>query len=100
MHPAINPLMGQTGTSRTDAPARQAPDALMRQAKELEVAFLSEMLGHAGLDQQSGSFGGGAGEDQLSSFLRQEQARLMVENGGIGLAETLFRAMGGRADGK
>lgn len=99
MQPSFNPVMGQTATPRPDAPARHTPDALMRQAKELEVSFLSEMLDHAGLDQQSDAFGGGAGEEQFSSFLREEQARLMVEKGGIGLAETLFRAMGGRADG-
>jgi len=98
MLPSINPVMGQTATSRPESPARQAPDALMRQAKELEVSFLSEMLDHAGLDQASDSFSGGAGEEQFSSFLREEQARLMVEKGGIGLAETLFRAMGGRSD--
>ncbi len=42
-----------------------------------------------------GSFGGGLGEAQFASFLRQEQARMMVEKGGIGLSEALFRAMGG-----
>lgn len=98
MQPSITPIMGQSAPYRPDTPARHTSDALMRQAKELEIAFLSEMLDHAGLDQSSETFGGGAGEDQFSSFLREEQARLMVENGGIGLAESLFRAMGGRTD--
>ncbi|MEZ5796995.1 MAG: rod-binding protein [Paracoccaceae bacterium] len=54
------------------------------------------MLGHAGMDAEAnGMFGGGAGEEQFASFLRQEQARMMVDRGGIGLAESLFRAMGG-----
>lgn len=75
---------------------RPESDPLMQQAKELEAAFLAEMLGHAGLDAEADSaFGGGAGEEQFASFLRQEQATLMVERGGIGLAEALFRAMGG-----
>lgn len=83
--------------SRVTGPTlRPESDPLMQQAKELEVAFLAEMLGHAGLDAKADSaFGGGAGEEQFASFLRQEQARLMVERGGIGLAEALFRAMGG-----
>lgn len=74
-----------------------ADTPLMRRARELEAAFLTEMLGHAGLGQTGGdsSFGGGIGEDQFASFLRGEQARMMVDRGGIGLAEGLFRAMGG-----
>lgn len=43
-----------------------------------------------------GDFGGGIGEDQFQSFLTDAQAREMVENGGIGLAEAIFAAMTGR----
>jgi Rod binding domain-containing protein len=68
-------------------------DALMERAKELEVAFLAEMLAHSGLGEQRGPFDGGAGEAQFSSFLRREQARMMVEKGGIGLAELVFHTM-------
>lgn len=76
--------------------AKSHDDLLMAKAKELEAAFLSEMLGHAGMDADAeGAFGGGLGEAQFASFLRQEQARMMVEKGGIGLSEALFRAMGG-----
>lgn len=80
------------------APATSVRDAaMMEKAKALESAFLAEMLGHAGLDADAdSSFGGGAGEQQFASFLRQEEARMMVDRGGIGLAEALFRAMGGR----
>jgi Rod binding domain-containing protein len=70
----------------------------MRKARELEAAFLAEMLGQTGLGQAPEGFGGGAGEEQFSSFLRAEQAKLMVERGGIGLAETLFRALSGGRD--
>ena len=70
--------------------------ALMAKAQELESAFLSEMLSYSGLDADPGAFGGGIGEAQFASFLRQEQADLMVKRGGIGLAESLFRAMGGQ----
>lgn len=71
---------------------------LRARAAELETVFLSEMLSHTGLDQQGQGFGGGIGTDQFASFLRQEQARIMVARGGIGLTERLFRAMGGQAD--
>jgi flagellar protein FlgJ len=73
-------------------------DAVLRaRAEEFETAFLAEMLGHAGLGAMSGSFGGGVGEEQFTSFLRQEQAAAMVSAGGIGLAESIFRALTERA---
>jgi Rod binding domain-containing protein len=77
-------------------PPSDKATALMQRAKDLETAFLAEMLSHAGLEPNSDSaFGGGIGEEQFASFLRQEQARMMVDRGGFGLAEALFRAMGG-----
>jgi len=81
------------------APSPLAPDrtnALLQKAQEMEAAFLAEMLAHSGLEERQGPFGGGAGEAQFTSFLRQEQARLMVEKGGIGPAELIFRTMTGR----
>lgn len=71
-------------------------DPLRDKAAQLETAFLSQMLGQAGLGAASGAFGGGAGEAQFASFLRDEQARAMVDHGGIGLTESLYRAMGGK----
>lgn len=62
-------------------------------AQELEISFLSEMLKSAGFGEARNSFGGGAGEDHFTSFLRQAQAREMVKAGGIGLAETFFNAL-------
>ena len=70
------------------------PQARLRAlSQDLEAIFLSEMLACAGLGETGESFGGGAGERQFASFLRQEQATAMVKAGGIGLAETLFKAM-------
>ncbi|MCO4847052.1 MAG: rod-binding protein [Yoonia sp.] len=69
-------------------------DSKMREAAEnLEATFLSEMLKSAGLGASRSTFGGGIGEDQFSSFLREAQAKDMVKSGGIGLAEALFEAM-------
>lgn len=70
----------------------------MEAARELEATFLAEMLKSAGLDDAPNGFGGGAGEEQFGSFLRMEQARAMVDAGGIGLAESLFEALKERAD--
>lgn len=88
-----------TAPPTSATPPGEDQPALRRLAAEMETAFLSEMLGYAGLGQHDDAFGGGIGEEQFSSFLREEQAGLMVRSGGIGLAESLFRAMGGEADG-
>lgn len=74
-------------------------DAKLRDAaQKLEATFLAEMLKSAGLGAMRQAFGGGAGEEQFASFLREEQAREMVEAGGIGLAQALFEAMKVRMD--
>jgi len=72
---------------------------LMDAAQALEAGFLAEMLKSAGLGESRSEFGGGLGEEQFSSFLRQAQAEEMAQRGGIGLAEALFEAMKARADG-
>lgn len=74
-------------------------EQLMQAAKALEASFLAEMLKSAGLGKTPEMFGGGSGEDQFGSFLRQAQAEQMVETGGIGLAQSLFEALKERADG-
>ena len=67
--------------------------ALHDAANKLEAVFLAEMLKSAGLGESREAFGGGSGEDQFASFLRQAQAEKMVQAGGIGLAESLFEAL-------
>jgi len=89
----ISPTSGPPTPDALPKP-EQARAVLMEKARALEAAFLSEMLSHAGLGRTSdGGFGGGIGEQQFASFLRNEQAGQMVQRGGIGLAEQLFRAM-------
>jgi len=73
---------------------------LMQKAEELEATFLAEMLAYSGLGEMQGAFGGGQGEAQFSSFLRQEQAKIMVQSGGLGLAELIFNSMSRAEDGK
>ena len=77
----------------------QRDDALWDAAKKLEASFLAEMLKSSGLGVTPKAFGGGSGEDQFSSFLRQAQADTMMEAGGVGLAQSLFEALKERADG-
>jgi Rod binding domain-containing protein len=81
-------------TQISNAPSMTPKDqGLYDVAQKLEASFLAEMLKSAGLGESRESFGGGAGEDQFSSFLVQEQAMLMVKSGGIGLTESLFETL-------
>lgn len=73
-------------------------DPLREASVALEATFLAEMLKSAGLGQAPDAFGGGAGEDQFSSFLVQEQAMAMARAGGIGLAESIYHALKDRHD--
>ncbi|MGX9355979.1 rod-binding protein [Roseobacteraceae bacterium S113] len=68
-------------------------------AQKLEATFLSEMLKSAGVGEISEEFGGGIGEEQFASFLRDAQAAEMVKTGGLGLAETFFHAMKEKSNG-
>lgn len=77
----------------TPQPKKPDHEQLYEKAKELEVAFLTEMLAHAGLGDSPDAFGGGIGEEQFSSFLRTEQARGIVEKGGLGLAQNIFESL-------
>lgn len=72
------------------------PHAEMREvAQDLEAAFLAEMLKHAGFGEarDQDSFGGGIGEEQFSSMLRDQHANAIAERGGLGLAESIFQSL-------
>ena len=75
---------------------QQRNPVLWEKSKALEASFLSEMLKATGLVKSREAFGGGAGEDQFSGLLASEQARAMVEAGGIGLAESIYRSLAER----
>ncbi|WP_036760701.1 rod-binding protein [Leisingera daeponensis] len=81
-------------TASAVRPVRPAgSDPLREAAIELEASFLAQMLKSAGLGESREGFGGGAGEDQFSSFLIREQANQIARAGGIGLAESLYHAL-------
>ncbi len=91
--PVLPPLHQSTVASAHGSDAR-----LREAAVQLEATFLSEMLKAAGLGETPDGFGGGEGEEQFASFLRDTQALAMAQSGGIGLAEALFEAMKVRFD--
>lgn len=81
-------------------PAGGRDGQLRERAMQLESQFLSEMLRHIGAVKPSESFGGGIGEEQFSSFLREAHAAAISRRGGIGLAEHIFTALQGRENAK
>ena len=74
--------------------------ALRQSAQKLEAVFLAEMLKAAKLGEVPDAFGGGTGEEQFNSFMREAQADQMVKAGGIGLAESLFQALKEQTDAR
>lgn len=74
-------------------PSHRDRPELWEAARQLEAGFLSEMLKAAGLGRPPELFGGGPGEEQFASFLRDQQADAMVRAGGIGLAESLYQSL-------
>ncbi|MCC5973100.1 MAG: rod-binding protein [Rubellimicrobium sp.] len=67
--------------------------SLRRVAEALETRFLSDMLRTAGLDAASKSMGGGPAEGHFASFLTEARAEALVRDGGIGLAESIYRSL-------
>ena len=81
----------ENGAAPEIDPAREAE--LRQAAMAFEAAFLAEMLKAAGAGRSAPDFDGGAGEAAFSGELINEQARLMAERGGDGLAERIFESM-------
>ncbi|MEM1428046.1 MAG: rod-binding protein [Pseudomonadota bacterium] len=87
-----------TAKSAPELPAvrddgRWSEAALDKVARDFEAAFLAEMLKHTGVGDAPEGFGGGAGEEQFVTFLREAQAREMAQAGGIGLREFIVSAL-------
>ncbi|WP_338325466.1 rod-binding protein [Paenirhodobacter populi] len=95
--PMINDISGGF-RPLPEATSRGRAEELKEKAVQLEANFLSEMLGYAGFSALQGEFGGGIGEEQFTSFLRDSYAQTMAETGGIGLAETIYHALTKGAD--
>lgn len=75
------------------APTAATNRPLHQVAEDLEATFLTEMLKPMGAGATRETFGGGAGEEQFSSFLVEQEAKAMAHKGGIGLAEAIYRSL-------
>ncbi len=96
----MNILNGATNPTEPLAASKAAtldPEKALRlrqSAKDFEAAFLAEALGHMGFDSSNGV--GGATE--FSSILNRAYAERLVDKGGLGLSENIFRALAARID--
>lgn len=74
--------------------ARGNSEQLLQTAREFEASFLSQMLkpmfANLGAEEP---FGGGMGEDMWRSLQVDEYGKAIAQNGGIGLADNVFREM-------
>lgn len=80
---------------RLPKPPAGADVRQMRQvAEDFEATFLGQMLQpmFANLGAEK-PFGGGAGEDMWRSMQVEEFGKAIAKNGGIGIADSVFREM-------
>jgi Rod binding domain-containing protein len=96
----MSPISAVPGAlpSVTASPARSPEQAarereLRAVAVDFEAVFLAQMLQYAGVGKAPEGFSGGAGEEAFGSQLVAAQAKIMAENGGIGIADRLFEAL-------
>ena len=94
--PGESDMMIEPTLTPHPGPARPHDADLHELAGSLETVFLTEMLAHAGVGETPEAFGGGTGEEQFASFQREQLAAQIVAKGGIGLSESLFRALSER----
>lgn len=93
---SIGQDVGQTRATT----AHDAADPVRETARDLERAFVQEMLKHAGLAEAFA----GEGEDgsvvqAFSGFLLEAVATQMVDDGGFGLADRFYNQLSRDIDG-
>ena len=99
---AVDALPGALASLSRLSPQRQPEDdrnrleTLRSVAVDFEAQFLAQMLDHAGVGRTPEGFGGGPGEEAFRGELIGQQAKLMANRGGIGIADTIFRAIAAR----
>ena len=90
---AINTKILSTDQQSKIDPAKASE--LKKASRDFEAAFLAEALGHMGFDGSNGV----AGATEFSSMLNRAYAERLVDQGGVGLSENIFRALASRAEG-
>ena len=84
-----------TSSSLAAARARNSPQARMRtQAQDFEAQFLNSMFQqmYSGVGGD-GPFGNSKSVGPWRSFLTEEYAKIFARNGGIGIADAVYKQM-------
>jgi peptidoglycan hydrolase FlgJ len=82
------------GNSPLAAAKTKSQAAARANAESFEATFLSTMFQHMFTETEGeGPMGAGAGAGVWRSFLTDEFAKSMAKNGGIGLAEPVYRSL-------
>jgi Rod binding domain-containing protein len=77
-----------------EQPVAGPSDAELRAAaKAFESVYLAEMLTHMGVAREPETFGGGFGAEAFQSLLNEAYAEGIVERGGTGIAERVYRQL-------
>lgn len=97
-----SPSAGFPATIRHAAapPAARSPTAdVAARARDLETAFLAQMLKAAGTVRMGSGLPGAEADQPFEPFWAEAQARALMAAGGLGLAEVLARTLAARAAG-
>jgi Rod binding domain-containing protein len=83
-----------TGTAAGSRPKLTQDARMHAQAQDFEVQFVNSMFQHmyTGLDGD-GPFGGSTGTGPWRSFLTEEYAKNFVKQGGIGIADSVYKSL-------
>lgn len=83
----------EIGSALTTQQNAMDVEQMRNASRQLEAAFLSEFLKSADIGTPLSEMGGGIGEEQFSSYLRDEYARIISGSGGVGIAEIIFNSL-------
>lgn len=87
---SLDPQLDVWAQRSAQPPQVRSREDAERAAAEFETFFLAQVFNTLQSDLSTEPpFGGGPGENAFRSFLVEEQARAMVQAGGIGLSDRL-----------
>lgn len=92
---AVEPIGAQAsegirlrGAMALNKPKTYNEEELTEKANEFEQVFIGQMLNHMFDSIETNEmFGGGEGEEAYKSFMLDEYSKLIVQTGGIGVAD-------------
>jgi flagellar protein FlgJ len=91
---AVDASVAERGLAIRRQVKAASPAEINKTAREFETMFLEQMFNHMfATVPVNPTFGGGAGEETMRSFLTGAYAKQVVNSGGIGLSAPIAREM-------